>query len=278
MHLNCSTLPIAHTLRFLRSVLPIRGWNRIFEAAFPAGSQLPFQFHLTVPGGTILADATSYLDRFALFHGSIEPDELHLVRQILCSINARTVLDVGANVGHFSIAMAEHCKTVHAFEPNPPVYAKLLENIRINPDRHIIPHQFGLSDADKVLRFVSVSAAHDGQGNFAETGDIALPVSRGDTLNIDQIDFIKIDVEGHELSTLRGPKETLISQRPIIMCECSSDAKALSGVLPPNYCLFVLGQRAVRARKKLYQVDNFAGSDNVFFVPNERSQVLAEKL
>lgn len=278
MHLSSRTLPIAHALRFLRRVLPIRGWNRVFEAAFPAGSQLPFQFHLTVPGGTVLADSTSYLDRFALFHGSIEPDELQLVRLMLRSIRARTVLDVGANVGHFSIAMAEHCETVHAFEPNPPVYAKLLENIKINPGRHIIPYKFGLSDADTTLRFVSVSAAHDGQGNFAETGDIALPVFRGDTLNIDQIDFIKIDVEGHELSTLSGLKATLISQRPIVMCECSCDAKAFLDVLPPDYCLFLLSQRAVRARKKLYRVDDFAGGENVFFVPNERNQVLTEKL
>jgi len=250
-------------------VLPIRGWQRVFETVFPATGQLPFRFQLAVPGGDVFADATSYLDRYALFYGSIEPDEVRIVRSILQSIEARTVLDVGANVAHFSIAMAERCRTVHAFEPNPPVYAKLLANIKLNPNRNIVPHNFGLSDVDTVLPFQSVSAGHDGQGNFTVDGDLSLPVSPGDTLDIDQVDFIKIDVEGHELRALRGLARTLASHRPIIMCECGCDARTLLDALPPDYELFALRQSAILARKRLSRVDEFPIGDNVFCVPRE---------
>ncbi len=265
MQISTRTLPLIFFLRRTRQLIPIRGWDRAFRVIFPPGKQKSFCFELEVPGGILYANAASHLDRYALLHGSIEPDELEFARLILATIKARTVLDVGANVGHFSVAMAEFCQTVHAFEPNPDVHERLIRNVTANK-HNIRCYPFGLSETNSTLPFQSVRAEHDGQGNFSSSGNLLLTVKRGDDLGLTDIDFIKIDVEGHDSEVLRGLARTIEIDRPAVLCEC---CKPPNLYFPPDYQFFLFENRAISLRKKLVQLRQFTEGDNIFCLPPE---------
>lgn len=126
--------------------------------------------------------------------------------------------DVGANVGSFAlpIALRNRGTTVHAFEPSPPVFARLSANMEKNPtlQHRVHGHHLALGDESGTARFfVSSEPFNSGVGglgpsrNRTERG-VDVPIARGDDLlatgRVPVPDLIKIDVEGFELEVLRG--------------------------------------------------------------------------
>ena len=141
--------------------------------------------------------------------------EYALLRRLRLGEGGRTVFDVGANVGEWSLqaARAWPGAVVHCFEVCPTTCEKLrqavteaglAERVKVNP--------FGLSDAAGELTFYEYDDSslcsstnwHAGRASHADRR----PVLRGDDYcrdnGIDAIDFLKIDVEGAELAVLRG--------------------------------------------------------------------------
>lgn len=152
--------------------------------------------------------------------------ELRQVRS-LCD-PARVSLDIGASVGEFSIAMLESSQSVVAFEPRPSqarALAAMFEAVGV-PVR---VEAIALSDkpgvtAMRVLEsdpgrstIDSANALSDEDGSRVAT--IEVPVKRLDDLDLGDVGFVKIDVEGHELAVLRGAAETLQRNRPALLVE-----------------------------------------------------------
>lgn len=130
------------------------------------------------------------------------------------------VFDVGANIGEWSKSMASRIGqgvVIHAFEPNPVAAARFretagsVEGIQLN--------EFGLSDAAAQLEMdiskhrSQKSTVAEGQGRLLNTAvddyhRISAEFVTGDSYcrgrGIDQIDFLKIDTEGHDLRVLKG--------------------------------------------------------------------------
>jgi FkbM family methyltransferase len=137
-------------------------------------------------------------------------------------------LDIGAHVGSYSWSLAPKFAHVHAFEPNRPAYNGLCANSLLRGLSHkITTHCSGISSVSAKLPYYIRST--DGGGNgFEHLGhdrDHATPMSyletkTLDSYNFDDIGFIKIDVEGHEISVLEGARETLERNgRPTFMFE-----------------------------------------------------------
>ncbi len=144
------------------------------------------------------------------------------------------VLDVGANIGLFSLIASESVTSsgkVFAFEPSPQTYAWLKENIDANVLQNVETNKLALSDRNGNIDFF-VSAE-----GFDAFNSIIRP-SKGDnykkesvpTLTLDEflrskqlagkIRFIKIDVEGFEIPLLEGGREELSSaQAPDLIVE-----------------------------------------------------------
>ena len=158
-----------------------------------------------------------------------------------------TILDVGANVGLFSLAYASIFKgaKIHCFEPVPFIYNFLKQNLESNPNLSgsIHPHSFGMSNCEE-RKQLSIPAAqqHD---RYSDQSDIRLysVLGQGEEkfdaqfITLDQwandyqirsLDFIKIDVEGYEYSVLQGAMDTLRSFRPILMFELNHLTLTLS--------------------------------------------------
>jgi FkbM family methyltransferase len=152
--------------------------------------------------------------------------EIQLVGS-LCDPN-RVSLDIGADVGEFSIAMLASSRSVVAFEPRP-AQARALAAMFNAVDAAVRIEAIALSDqpgttAMRVLEFdpgrSTIDAANsltDTDGSPVQTIDVE--VKRLDDLELGDVGLIKIDVEGHELAVLRGAAGTLQRHRPTLVVE-----------------------------------------------------------
>ena len=106
------------------------------------------------------------------------------------------ILDIGAWVGTWTMAMNEFCGRVIAFEPDPVHYECLVKNC----PEDVETHQLAVGSEEKMI-----SLSED---NFTQAkrvvGDGAIPMVTIDSLGLDDVDLIKIDVEGFELEVLRS--------------------------------------------------------------------------
>ncbi|MEQ1641475.1 MAG: FkbM family methyltransferase [Novosphingobium sp.] len=144
------------------------------------------------------------------------------------------VLDIGGSFGIFSLFMAHFTGPggkVHTFEPGKFSFAQLSENIAMNDvaDR-IVLHNVAASDQPATLKLFHVGDAPvtfsvgGAEGIAAEE----VPAVRiADQITVEdaaRVSFIKIDVEGYEISALEGARPILQTRHPAIMFEVSADA------------------------------------------------------
>jgi FkbM family methyltransferase len=169
-------------------------------------------------------DPTKFIDRFIFIEGVYERRFLELLEAML--VRRGVALDIGANIGNHSLYLSTLFGNVHAFEPNPAALVSLNRNVRLNPSARIAIHPVGLGETDRVLPFWSDRGSNLGASRFLEhpePGCVFLRIANGDNyleqLGICNVDFVKVDVEGHELSVLRGLARTIARDKPIVAFE-----------------------------------------------------------
>ncbi len=148
-----------------------------------------------------------------------------------------TVLDAGANIGFWTIPLANALKRggiLHAFEPVPSNFSRLHQNVSVNGlDSVVKLHPVGLSDQNALL---PISLRED-FASGSDTGNAAILIDQDDrrfeclmikvipldeiagSLALNRLDFIKVDIEGHEDRFLAGAMKTVLHYRPIIYME-----------------------------------------------------------
>ncbi len=146
-----------------------------------------------------------------LVSGEYEDWELDALSRIVQKDD--TCVDVGANIGIYSVLMAKMASggQVHAFEPVPLNGKILALNLEVNRVRNVQIHGCVLSEAAGPVEFsVSSDGAYSSikaTGQRSQTEVLALQAVRLDDLFFRErrrVDLIKIDVEGAELMVLRG--------------------------------------------------------------------------
>lgn len=150
-------------------------------------------------------------------HMSWNPEEYQAFRAAVTP--GATALDVGANVGAYSLLLGQWVGasgSVFAFEPAPDVFQGLTRHIALNGlERIVTPVPAAIGDRVAVAALV-VAGTH-GESRLALKGDDASVTIDVAVTTIDAFcaergltpDFIKVDVEGFELSVLRGARETI---------------------------------------------------------------------
>lgn len=137
----------------------------------------------------------------------------------------RGAIDVGANVGLFTLALHQRTRQVIAFEPLPALAAELRH--RFGPSVQVL--EVALSDrAGATTLFVPyegqraiesrASLNDDANPDFA-LRPLQVETRRLDAYGFDDVGIIKIDVEGHELAVLRGAEQTIRRCRPVLVVE-----------------------------------------------------------
>jgi FkbM family methyltransferase len=145
-------------------------------------------------------------------------------------IAAPVVFDVGANIGDYSLLVKHHLPAakVYAFEPANATYQTLVKHLAAGGNKaDIKPCNIGFSDAEKTVELYSY--AIEGQEvSLLSSIDLRQPTQVIDVRTsareqiqvrtidrfcedegIERIDFLKLDVEGHELAVLRGARRML---------------------------------------------------------------------
>jgi FkbM family methyltransferase len=159
-----------------------------------------------------------------------EPDELEIIREH-CPKNA-VFADIGANIGNHSLFALRFLgvRKLIPFEPNPVAVAVLTSNLGLNGglDRCDLSHLgLGLSDRAQDGLTIELDEPYEnlGGGRLVAGGD--LRVIRGDdALSQEDVDFIKIDVEGMEMQVLGGLAQTIARCRPIFFIEVDEANRA----------------------------------------------------
>ncbi|MDQ5977372.1 MAG: FkbM family methyltransferase [Verrucomicrobiota bacterium] len=163
--------------------------------------------------------------------GDYERAEIQLVRRLVGLLGGAQVrfLDIGANAGFYSLALAHWFPGLGgvAFEPIPTTYGHLLRNFALNDVTRITPRNLGLADQAGELVFFtypsqSGSSSMTRNVDAADVQEVRCPVTTLDAYSAQHqqgADFIKCDVEGAELFVFKGGTELLRRDRPAIFTE-----------------------------------------------------------
>lgn len=169
-------------------------------------------------------------------HRLFKPVEGIMQIEVLCR-PGDYVLDIGANVGDWTTAIARKVGSggrVLAFEPVPYLAETVAKTARISRHDWVEVHELALSAEDGTAEF-SVEKGNSGGSRLGRVeGDfspMAVQTRRLDGFleqrpDIDHIDLIKIDVEGHELDVLVGARNTLARFRPPLVLESGFETGA----------------------------------------------------
>lgn len=179
-----------------------------------------------------LADPRTALGWHILFFGTYEPE----LRAFLLSFlkPGYVGLDVGANVGWHTLLMAMKVGRegqILAVEPNPSVRQVLVNHIKLNRLSQVRVLPYALTDHDGTMEFVGPLAEDSGSGDGfivtdpgkvggsvihveARSFDTLLP-----TLDLQRLDFVKMDIEGFEYRALLGMRTAMARFRPVIALE-----------------------------------------------------------
>jgi FkbM family methyltransferase len=256
---------------------------------------LPRTVEGEVNGRYVVLDLDEPVDAKLFVFGAFDLRGLKLMRRVISASLGRTILDVGANIGNHTAFFCDWAGEVVAFEPNPPVHARLLDLVTVNRLDNVRALAFGLSDRNGTLDFfVNPGAAGlssmDPQQGSVHAGQV--PVRRGDDvvaeLGLTGIDFVKIDVEGHEWEVMSGLAGTIARDRPFIVAEFGESSirkfasrEALSRMLP-GYRIYGTGETLVsHLFKTALSAQTFVfGQDysHILCVPEERVTALGHVL
>lgn len=142
--------------------------------------------------------------------------------------NSGTFLDIGANIGMFSMSIANSFDniSIHAFEPVPSNFHVLKQNLKTNSlENRIKANNFAVgSNCSTISMCVEGQTSHvsrnESTNNSKKVGINLLSIdSYCETNNINDVKLIKCDVEGFELEVLAGAKKVITSQKPCLVIE-----------------------------------------------------------
>lgn len=141
---------------------------------------------------------------------------------ILYGSNCKIFYDIGAHAGFYTMMfskLANKNGAVYAFEPNPYNLYNLNKHLDINSLYNVSVFQTAVSDFKDYISFVNDENSYMGKINQSGSG-FYVNTDYIDNLVTKNIikppDFIKIDVEGAELSVLKGSMNTLQKYYPIL--------------------------------------------------------------
>jgi FkbM family methyltransferase len=168
---------------------------------------------------------TDYVSRCIRFYNGFY--ELPFLEYIAIHFpEQHTILDIGANLGNHSLFFSKfmNCRRVFAFEPiqkNIELFQKNLE-----AQKNCFLYEFALSNKTETVSIYNTELENYGGYSLCsvEKGksflvDEKIPAIQLDLLKLENITFMKIDVESHENQVLQGAAKTITRCKPVIAIE-----------------------------------------------------------
>jgi FkbM family methyltransferase len=222
----------------------VNKYRSAFDAMGRLARHAQHDIRISVPefDGTFTLSPMSVLFQRFIIYGAYEPA---VSSMFLKHVDPnRDVIDVGANVGFFTVGAARRLQKgrVLAIEPTAGAFNRLVGNVRDNgvADR-VITERVLIADApgDGLVNVVEGREEYSSLGRLVHPSVASAGVKQ-EQVPIVTLDFlvakhqlapslIKVDVEGAEHKVLRGAVETLRRFRPYVMAECADIMLAQQG-------------------------------------------------
>lgn len=189
----------------------------------------------------IRGDARGYADmsdgflRLIVIDGDYENDFFRLADALLQ--DGGEFLDVGANHGLLSFGLAQKFPRTrfHLFEPNPKLLDSIENTRKLYPEMRVQINPVAVCDQDGIISF-EVRSEQTGASHITKSGGVSIRSVRLDSYLkdkvVNQVDLLKIDIEGYELTALRGA-ECALKSRLIKAIYFEYFEKYLLRVAPP---------------------------------------------
>ena len=288
--------------RILISIINIFGINRIvINLLLKLGANPIVVAHMN-DNTQILIDLRSGTEFNALQSGDYDDFLLGILKKILDPY--KIFLDIGANIGFYSVAISAKIKNsnnqgrVIAFEPFGSNYDRLLDNLKLNNLESICSaNNFGLSDSSTVskitLREDFLNGSKTGNASISINDDfdsgfeqVQVELRRFDNFwdevgfNFNNnIDLIKLDIEGHEDLCLKGFGDILNLHRPTILMEINKPYFSARQVNIDNMILPIIPSNYIILRNhsnkwiRITSFDYCKNFDNIFLIPIEKTEL-----
>ncbi len=129
-------------------------------------------------------------------------------------------MDIGAHVGKYSVRLAKQCRWVYSFEPNPFTREALEANIRLNGEKNVTILPYACWNTNSI-QHLSLTGPSSRLSEREAPGTIEVKTVPMDEVvsESEEIELVKIDVEGAEYPVLQGMKRTLAKWKPRLIIE-----------------------------------------------------------
>lgn len=211
------------------------------------------------------------------------------LRSILKFIKpAPVVLDIGANIGWYSLVLSRLFpdSEIHAIEPSEKMFESLQLHIAINDAQNIQSYKLGMSEksGESVFFEIPNNSVNSSMMNLTDDPTAKSQIVVVKTVDdfctenkITKVDFIKCDVEGAELLVLKGAVETL-KNKPLVFCEMVRKW-AIKFNYHPNEIIkfmkkfgyeecYAISEKGLRL---IAEMDDFTTETNFLFVPSSEN-------
>jgi FkbM family methyltransferase len=169
----------------------------------------------------------SYIEWELYFFGTYEPRVADALQRHVPS--GAIALDVGANIGVHTLALAGlagDAGRVVAFEPQPDLADRLVANVALNALSNVTVERAAVLERAGTVDLYTPSGPNTGMASLIPREGWRRLDVRGCTLDeeaerlaLRRVDFIKVDVEGHEAAVLAGGKRVLAQWKPKLLFE-----------------------------------------------------------
>ena len=200
----------------------------------------------------------------------------------------KDALDIGVYRGVYSYKLSRNFKQIHSFEPNPLLYPYLKKNLK-KIMNNVNLYNIGLSNKngqvdlklptrsksifkDNIEELFKLGAGsiHPGK-SFNSFKSIPVKIKKLDDINLENnIKFIKIDVEGHEIEVIQGGEKTIKDNKPVLLIEIEKRhsqrnvEESISIIKKYGYnCYFTKDNELISSDK----LENKEIVNNYFFLP-----------
>lgn len=186
-------------------------------------------------------------------------------------------LDIGANIGYYSVYMYSKVKKVYSFEPDPRTCNVLKQNTENKKSINIVPNAVGKTTGIAEFTLESTGeTSHLSRKEDSEINKIEIAVTTVYCFVLEnqlRVEAIKTDVEGFDFDVLTGAYNTLKSQRPIVLTEASLTSELVEFIKRLDYHIFAY-IREIKSRKiEFIKIESNIPNDFIakmlFLVPAE---------
>ena len=173
---------------------------------------------------------------YSIYLDDLEP----LTYRLMTKLTGEVFVDVGANVGGYSVRLGKNFRRVISVEPNPRAADALRRNVELNHLSNVQVVQKAISDTTGETIMSVPSSGKTTRSSIVEEynhgSSFSVHTSTLDNLlgEYDRIDLVKVDAEGAEVRVLRGAENTLRKTSRLVLETGSWSERDIREILDRN--------------------------------------------